>query len=165
MRRIAAALACLAAVPASAEGFAVRDLKTIAADANHALGGRYATKSEPKRLILNCSDCEGAPIIDMQLGRQTDGTEGRVRSGQTSIARLESICQSRSPDCRLTGLSVLPAVGWISSYALGATGGSTAIILRDGDMLTIRSIAADRDVAARNAETIARTIVPRIVGR
>jgi hypothetical protein len=169
MRSLIAVLACLIAAGAQAEGFAQRDLRTVAGEATASLeaslGGRIASRAEPGRLTLTCPDCAGGPMIDLLIGRQTDGTEERVRSGRTSMAQLEALCQARSPDCRLSGLPVAPAVGWITTYAIGRTAGSTAIILRDGDMLTIRSLASDGAIARRNAETLARSVAPRIVGR
>lgn len=166
MRRVAFALLLgLAPLPAGAEGFAVRDLGTLAADAKAVLGGRYAARAEAARLTLMCPECEGAPMIDVLLGRQADGTEERVRSGATPIARLEALCRQRNPECRLTGLSVAPAVGWISLYRMGAMSGATAVVLRDGDLLTIRSLASDEATASRNARILVETLAPRIVGR
>ncbi|CAO4152080.1 hypothetical protein GPNCGGLF_LOCUS3810 [Methylorubrum aminovorans] len=150
--------------PVIAEGFAVRDLTSVAAEAKTALGGRYAARAEPARLTLLCTECEGAPMIDVLLGRQADGTEERVRSGQTPVARLEALCRQRNPECRLTGLSVAPAVGWISLYRTGAMSGATAIVLRDGDLLTIRSLAGDAATASRNARILVEALAPRIVG-
>lgn len=165
MRSLVVALLCLAAGAAQAGGFATRDLTAVAADVTKVLDRRFVSRAEPDRLTLTCPECRGAPIIDILIGRQADGTEDRVRSGQTSIAQLEAICRSRSPDCRLSGLSVAPGVGWISTYAIGTTAGSTAVILRDGDLLTIRSLAGEREVATRHAKTLATSIAPSIVGR
>lgn len=165
MRRLAlAVLLGLAPLPALAEGFAVRDLTAIASEAKAALGSGYAARAEAARLTLVCTACEGSPMIDVLLGRQADGTEERVRSGQTPIARLEALCRQRSPECRVTGLSVAPAVGWISRYRMGTMSGATAIVLRDGDLLTIRSLAGDEATASRNARTLVEALGPRIVG-
>lgn len=165
MRRVLAALLGLSTVSAQAEGFAVRDLSSVAAQASAALGEGFQSRVAPQRVTLMCPSCEGAPMIDILLGRQDDGTEERVRSGQTSIEKLEALCQARSPECRLSALSVAPAVGWLSTYPMGSTAGSTAVILRGGDLLTIRSLARNSEVAARNAQTLARTVAPAIVGR
>lgn len=165
MRSLVVGLLCLAGGAAQAEGFAVRDLQGVASEVRAALDPRFASRAEPKRLILTCPACEGAPMIDILLGRQDDGTEGRVRSGQTTMARMEAICQARSPDCRLSALSVPPALGWITTYAIGSNAGSTVILLRDGDLLTIRSLASARAVASGNAERLAAEVAPRIVGR
>ncbi|MFF8800849.1 MULTISPECIES: hypothetical protein [unclassified Methylobacterium] len=165
MRRLALAfLLGLAPLPVLAEGFAVRDLTAIASKAKAALGSGYAARAEAARLTLVCTACEGSPMIDVLLGRQADGTEERVRSGQTPIARLEALCRQRSPECRVTGLSVAPAVGWISRYRMGTMSGATAILLRDGDLLTIRSLAGDEATASRNARTLVEALGPRIVG-
>ena len=104
-------------------------------------------------------------MIDILLGRQTDGTEERVRSGETSMAELERLCQSRSPSCRLAALEVAPAVGWITTYPIGSMAGSTADIFRGGDLLTIRSLATDAETARGNAERLVKTVGAKIVGK
>jgi hypothetical protein len=98
------------------------------------------------------------------MGRQADGTEERVRSGQTPISRLEKLCQERNPSCRLTGLDVAPAVGWISTYSMGAMFASTVVILRGGDLLTIRSLASNAEAARANAEKVVRAVRPKLIG-
>ncbi|UHC19602.1 hypothetical protein LRS73_29155 [Methylobacterium currus] len=165
MRNLIMALLCLTAAPAHAEGFALRDLAAVAASAGTALGFGFVSRAAPERLTLICTTCEGAPMVDLLLGRQTDGTEERVRAGRTSMAQLEAICRERSPDCRLSGLSVAPAVGWATTYGVGSSAGATAIILRGGDLLTIRALAGSREAAARQVEILACTVAPRIVGR
>ena len=161
MRFLAMSIAALVATEAHAEGFAVHDLSTIADDASHALGAGFIHRAAPGRVTLMCTGCEGGPMVDILIGRQTDGTEQRVRSGQTSLSDLETLCRNRDPSCSLAGLSVSPAVGWITTWSMG----STAVILRDGDLLTIRSIAADADTARRNAETVVEAVSPKVIGR
>jgi hypothetical protein len=165
MRFLIMSIAVLVATEAHAEGFAVHDLSTIADDASAALGAGFTHKAEPGRVTLFCADCKGGPMIDIKIGRQTDGTERNVRSGQTSMADLERLCQIKDPACSLTGLSVSPAVGWITKWSMGPIIGSTAIILRDGDLLTIRSVADDADTARQNAEKIVETVSPKVIGR
>ncbi|QZO02376.1 hypothetical protein K6K41_13800 [Chenggangzhangella methanolivorans] len=156
----------LASSAAQAEGFAAKDLTTVADAAKAALGGDYAHRAEAARLTLTCPTCKGEPMIDVLVSRQDDGTEARVRSGQTTVAQLEKLCRAKVDACRITELKVAPAVGWLSAYPMGAAmAGSTAVILRDGDLLTIRSLASDPAVAKRNAETLAASIAPKIVGR
>lgn len=165
-RLLSAAAVSLAISPAQAEGFAIKDLSQVSTDATSALGDRFVHRAAPQRLILTCPTCEGAPALDILLGRQADGTEERFRSGQTTVARLEELCKAKSPECTIRALDVAPAVGWISAYPLGgAMSGSTAVILRDGDLLTVRSIASDGAVARRNAETIVKAVAPKIIGR
>ncbi|GEP03426.1 hypothetical protein [Methylobacterium oxalidis] len=157
--------ALLGLVPAAAaDGFALRDLTAAAAEARTALGRGFQAKAERERLRLICTGCEGDPIVDLQLGRQSDGTEGRVRSGQTTFDKLEALCRARNPTCRLSGLSVAPAVGWLTSYSLGGTAGATATVIRDGDLLTVRVLAATEAVATAHARRLVETLVPRIVG-
>ncbi|KGM34014.1 hypothetical protein [Inquilinus limosus] len=165
MRFLILSLAALVATEAHAEGFAVRDLSTIADDASTALGAGFIHRVAPERVTLFCSGCKGGPMIDILLGRQTDGTEQRVRSGQTSMTDLERLCQAKDPACSLTELNVSPAVGWLTTWPMGSHTGSTAVILRDGDLLTIRSIAADADTARSNAETLVKAVSAKVIGR
>jgi hypothetical protein len=164
MRVLAMSIAALVATEAHAEGFAVHDLSTIADEASTALGAGFIHKADPERVTLFCSGCKGGPMIDIKIGRQNDGTEQRVRSGQTSISDLERLCKAKDPSCSLTELKVPPAVGWITDWSMGPMIGSTAIILRDGDLLTIRSIADDADTARRNAGTLVEAVSPRVIG-
>lgn len=166
MRSLLVGLALLGAGAAQAQGFATYDLSSIAPQAQAALGGGFAYRATPERVTLHCPTCAGAPMIDILLGRQDDGTEERVRSGETPISRMEALCRAKNPECRITVLKVAPAVGWISRYQLATTmAGSTAIILNGGSMLTIRSIAGDGATARRNAETLVGAVVPSVVGR
>ncbi len=165
MRGLVVLLCCLWSQAAPAQGFAVHDLTGMAEAARAAFGGDSKAQAGPLRLIVTCAACAGAPSVDLQLGRLTDGTEERVRSGKTSFAALEGICVKRNPDCRLTSLSVGRAVGWISVYAIGRSGGATAVILRDGDLLSIEARAADRGTAEDAVQRLAQAVVPRIVGR
>lgn len=165
MRFALVMLASLATTGALAQGFAVRDLTRVAPAAKNALGEGYVDRAEPQRVTLMCTGCAGHPMIDILLGRQTDGTEERVRSGETPISRLEELCRARNPECRITGLQVAPAVGWISSYqATRNMAGSTAIVLYGGDMLTIRSLADDAATASANAEKLVGAIAPQVTG-
>lgn len=167
MTRIALlVLGALAGPAAQAEGFVAKDLTKVVDAAKAALGGEFAHRADAARLTLTCPSCKGAPMIDVLIGRQDDGTEERVRSGKTTIAQLEKLCRDKVEACRITELKVAPAVGWLSAYPMGASmAGSTAVILRDGDLLTIRSLASDPAVAKRNAERLAASIAPKIVGR
>ncbi|OWJ65881.1 hypothetical protein [Inquilinus limosus] len=164
MRFLILSLAALAATEAQAEGFAVHDLSTVAEEASTALGAGFIHKAEPGRVTLFCSGCKGGPMVDIKIGRQTDGTEQRVRSGQTSMSDLEKLCRAKDPACSLTELKVSPAVGWITNWSMGPMIGSTAIILRDGDLLTIRSIADDADTARGNAEALVESVSPKVIG-
>ncbi|MDO7843963.1 hypothetical protein [Sphingomonas immobilis] len=162
MRALIAAALLLLPVPAQAEGFAVHDLTTVATDLQKALGDGFVERAEPTRVTLTCPSCAGAPIIDVLIGRQTDGTEQRIRSGETKIARMEALCREREPACRLVALDVAPAIGWITAYPMGDHAGATAVVLRDSDLLTIRSIAGNAATARAHADkllAVARGII------
>lgn len=161
-----ALLALLAPAAASAQEGpqAPGDLTAIEGAVTEALGPGYAVQADPGRLALACSSCAGEPIVSIETGRQTDGTEQRVRSGETRIADLERLCKARNPECRLTPLQVAPAVGWVSSYALGSSAGATAILLRDGALVTIRSVANDAATARRTVDKLLPVVRGRLLG-
>jgi hypothetical protein len=148
-----------------AQGFAIHDLTPLAEEARMALGKDATAQTQPSQLILTCPACVGAPTVALQLGRLTDGTEGRVRSGKTTMASLEALCVQKNPDCRLTTLPAGPAVAWITAYAFGTSAGATAIVLRDGDLLTIDARSIDRGAAEDAVQRLAQKLLPRIVGR
>jgi len=152
------------AAGAAAQGLATRDLTGFSQAAATALGSGFEAKEEPQRATLFCTDCAGAPVVDVLIGRQADGTEERVRSGTTSIADLQQICRARSPRCTVTALEVAPAVGWVSGYPLGDRAGATAIIIRDGDLLTVRSLAQDPASARQAIDRLLPLIRSRIIG-
>jgi hypothetical protein len=159
-----ALLIALAPASAQAQGFATRDLASVQAAVTDALGSGYLVRTEPHRLALTCPGCADEPILGLEIGRQADGTEQRVRSGVTGIDDLERLCQARDPDCRLSALDVAPAVGWVSSYRIGSRAGATAVLIRDGDLLTIRSLAGDAATARRGIDTLLPVVRARIIG-
>ena len=152
----------LVIVPAT--GFAIHDLTKAPFDAQATLGEGYVARAEPRRLTVFCAECEGSPMIDVQLGRQSDGTEDRVRRGETTMAQLEAQCQARQAACRLSAVPVDPAVGWMTTYRAGAMYAHTVVVLRDGDLLTARSLAGDSMTARRNVDALLRTLIPVVVG-
>ena len=158
-------VALLSATGARAEGFAIDDLTPIGELAAAALGPGYIFRAEPERVSLYCADCTGSPMIDILLGTQTDGTEGRVRSGVTTIAELELQCRSRNEGCRITGLGVTPAVGWVSRYPRPSGDGSTAAIILDGQLLTVRIIAGGSGTSSEVMERLLPVIRTRVIGQ
>ncbi len=148
MKHVISAMACIL-LPglASADGFAAPDLTRLSVDVTGYRGGTFvAIQNDPDRLTIACTDCSGLTAIDILIGRQTDGTEDRIRSGQTRAEDMRALCLARDPTCELDLTSLGRAVGWVTAYA-GVTTGSTTILLLDGDILTIRSIASDVDTA------------------
>ena len=160
---LALALAGFAA-PAAAQGFAVDDLRSLQVDAGFlGVGTFQARATAPDRLTFFCLDCTDFMGVDVLLGRQNDGTEGRIRSGVTTIDQLAANCRAREPSCTLEGVSVGPAIGWVTTYEQPLSG-STTVLFRDGDLLTIRSIAQDAATARRNGDAVRRALAPSIVG-
>jgi hypothetical protein len=159
-----AILFAIAAAPAFADGFAVTDL-TQAPDMVPVMGAGFISKVEPDRVTLVCFDCAGAPMIDILMGRQTDGTEDRLRSGETTMADMEAICQGNDPACELEALSVDPAVGFVTTYPVMGKNGSTTVVMLGGDMLTIRSLADDPAIAVANGKTLLDNLLPALISR
>ncbi|TXN06239.1 hypothetical protein FV242_00900 [Methylobacterium sp. WL64] len=164
MRYLLILLGCLVAPAARAQGFVSHDLTGLLDPVRVAIGSMATVQATPLDLNLTCSPCKGSPNVEVQLGRLTDGTEKRVRTGETSLAKLESLCIKQNPDCRLSAVPVSPAVGWITVYALGNGGGSTAVILRDGDLLTIQARADSPGHAEDAVLALTQNVVPKIVG-
>lgn len=161
---VAVAAMIALATGATAQGLVTRDLTSVGQAAASALGSGFETRAEPQRVTLVCTTCAGVPAVDVLIGRQADGTEERVRSGATSMADLQRSCQARSRQCTVMKLDVAPAVGWVSSYLLGGRAGATAVIIRDGDLLTVRSLAQDPASARQAIDRLLPLIRTQIVG-
>ncbi len=158
-------VALLTTAVGSAEGFAVDDLTPIGDAAAAALGPGYVFRAEPDRVSLHCPECVGAPMIDILLGTQADGTEERVRSGVTTMAHMERLCRARNDGCRVAALDVAPAVGWVSRYPRPSGEGATAVIIRDGQLLTLRVIAGGTGTATQVIERLLPLSRERVIGR
>ena len=148
---VAASLAFAPTTFVLAKGFATHDLVSQAKDMEKAFGPDFTSRAEDGQIALSCLSCPGKPIVGIALGRQNDGTEQRVREGKTTMEQLGAQCRARDASCELTALDVAPAVGWITSYRMGSMAGATAVIIRDGDLLTIRSLSEDPAIARANA--------------
>ncbi len=155
-------LALALALPA--EGFLTKNINSVDAEVLALLGPGFISAPRPGKLAYSCPKCAEEPIIGIEFGRQVDGTEGRVRSGETKIEDLEKQCQARSPECRLTALDAGPAVGWVSSYELGSSKGATAILILNGDLLTIRSLANDAATARGNIDKLLPLLREKVIG-
>jgi hypothetical protein len=145
---------------AMADGFAQMDLTQISIDAKAFDGGVMDARAQPDRATVFCSDCEDIVALDIQFSRSTDGTEGRFRSGETTVKKMEDICKSRDPSCTLTRVDVGPATGWMTTYGTN----STVVLFRDGDVLTMRSVSGDAAISVSNARQAITAIAPQIVG-
>lgn len=155
----------LLALPAAAEGFQNKDLRTVDVDLSGFVGGAYNYGANaPDRLTILCTDCEGIVGVDVFLQRSEDGTEGRYRSGETTVEGMEKLCQDRNPTCTLEGVKSGDAVGRVTQYEAAGQAGSTTVLFLDGDMLVIRSIASTPEVAFGNGATAREVVAPLIIG-
>jgi len=152
------------ALPAAGDGFKVKDLFDVQIDHAAFIEGEYFSKdTSATRIRVVCEGCEDISI-DFTLGRSEDGTEERYRSGETTIEKMEGICQKRNNGCKLSAIAVGDAVGWISTFTMWGLWGSTAILFLDGDLLTIRSFSAEAEVTNRNVATALEVVAPLIIG-
>ncbi|WP_224813990.1 hypothetical protein [Hasllibacter sp. MH4015] len=164
MRLLAAILAIFAAAPAAGEGFVVTDLTALSVAPIALDGGTFEVQPVARnRMIVACTDCTELMVIDVVLGRQDDGTEDRLRSGETSIDDIRALCQANTPSCALEGITLGRAIGWVTEYEAGVTG-STTVLFLDGDLLTIRSIAGDIPTARENGDAVTAALAPMIIG-
>jgi len=158
-------MAMLLAAPAAlAQDPAAGRLAAQQGRAAAALGAGYVARLEDDRLVLACPGCEGAPMVEIRLGRREDGTEARLRSGATTINALDQQCRGRNPTCRVQRADLGPAVGWVSAYRAGAVAGSTLVLLRDGAMVIARSVAASPELARGNLERLRAEVLPALAG-
>lgn len=154
----------LSTVPARAQGFVVSDLTDVERSVGRALGPGCLTRATSQQLTSTCPRAPGEPIISIRLSRQVDGTEERVRSGATSMADLERLCQAGSAACTLSGLDVAPAVGWRTAYPLGHDAGATVVMIRDGDLLTLRCVAKQPARARAVVDRLLTILRTQVVG-
>lgn len=155
----------LAAAGARAEGFVVGDLTDVERSVRRALGPGCLTRATSQQLTGTCPRAPGEPIVSIRLDRQVDGTEERVRSGATTMADLERLCQAGSAACTLSGVDVAPAVGWRTAYPLGQDAGATVVMIRDGDMLTLRCVARYPARARAVVDRLVPILRAQVVGR
>ncbi|MEM8850026.1 MAG: hypothetical protein AAGE03_08330 [Pseudomonadota bacterium] len=116
-----------------------------------------------RRVSILCADCGDVQALDVILGASTDGTEGRFRSGETTLAELEQTCRSNTSSCRMRALEIGGAIGWSPTYAFGSTNGATTVLFQDGDLLTLRAIGPDRQTVSRISQPWLFEIGARIV--
>jgi hypothetical protein len=154
--------AYLAATPALS--FENTNLDDIATKAEAALGADFKAQTLERAVSLSCDACASITTVIIQIGRQTDGTEERVRSGETTIEKLEAQCQANEASCRIERADIGGAVGWQSTYSRGDLGGSTLVLIKDGDLLTVRSIAASAEKAKKNLSRLKKSVILGIVG-
>lgn len=141
------------------------DLEVLAQRAQTALGPGFRWQvAGQKRVTLTCANCTLPVMVTLQIGSQTDGTEERVRNGKTTIARLEQLCQAKEPTCRIERADIGRTVGWVSTFRAGTAGGSTMVLLRNGNMLTVRSKAATPQAARENIRRLQFNVLPQITG-
>jgi hypothetical protein len=145
-------------------GFAYSDLTQVPIRTPVLPGKRFAPKAEAGRLTLGCLECADLEAVDILLGDSDDGTEGRLRSGETQIATIEANCRRSDPDCRIDAIEIAGAIGWVSRTSAVGLNISTTVLFKDGDRLIIRSIANDIETAVANGNAACETYGREIIG-
>ncbi len=154
----------LVSAKATKTGFAITDLTALRTGKLSVSGQDFTAKSDAKRLTLLCHTCRDFTAIDVLLDKSTDGTEGRLRSGETKIAAIELKCRQREPNCLIRATKIRGAVGWVSKTTAAGSPTSTTILFKDGDRLVVRSIAGTIEDAYRNGQQVVDRIGTRIIG-
>jgi hypothetical protein len=147
-------------------GFAMTDLSGLNVDSIPVkLSGPRLSRVQPNRASIICARCAELEAVDILLGKSTDGTEGRLRSGVTTVAAMEKLCQARGPaPCTMEKVEKFGATGYVSRTAALGLPVSTTVLFKQGDMLTIRSIGATADLAFSNGQTVLNSIGAQVIG-
>ncbi|GGF51808.1 hypothetical protein GCM10007301_09060 [Azorhizobium oxalatiphilum] len=168
MRLLIASMMGLAATlpmtaSADAAGFATRDLVPFATTVSAALGEGCQTVADPQRVTIVCKSGLG-PLVDVTIKRResNDRIEQNIRSGKTGQPEVDALCKKINDQCTATMLDVAPAVGWIGAQPQGRQALSTAVILRDGDQLTVRALANDPEQARAYVDKTLAVVRPVI---
>jgi hypothetical protein len=160
----ALAMAVLSAGGACAEGFVVSDLGDVefAGLAEEALDG----SAEPARVVYLLS--EAPPLaIEVKLEDADPGLEGRVRSGETTMADLRALCDRNAAEMgseclELEAAPLRGAVGWRTRTRSDLE--MTTRVLVDGpDRLMLTAIGADRGQVDALAERALAVLAPQII--
>lgn len=155
----------LLAGPSLAQSFLTRDLTTLSPSTAGLTGGTFSVAATaPGRLTFYCQGCPNLTAVDVLLGRDADDTEGRYRAGSVSIAALREQCQARNATCTLDAATANGAVGWRTVYKLDQTWGSTTVLFKGSDKLTVRSIAPDAETAEANGKAALQAIGAALIG-
>jgi hypothetical protein len=156
-------------VAAPAQAFQDVELAAVAPKARSALGAGFTAGQGRRMLTLSCAVCAGRPSVSVQIDVQKDNLEAEVRSGRRTIADLDLTCRQREPSCRMERFDAGRAVGWLATFGSnapdGAGAGATLQIMRDGQVLTVRSHAATPEVARENIRKLERNVIPDLIGR
>ncbi|MCA3697377.1 hypothetical protein [Aquidulcibacter sp.] len=171
MRYFVAIIGLVYAIPAfpaladSPKGFAIASFNKAQEISLNVEGKRFVRRVKPDRISFTCLNCRSTENVDLNLSKSTDGAEGRFRSGENSIAKIEAGCKSRDPACSIEAVTINGAVGWVSSTGFGRFGLSMTSLFKNGDKLEIQSMAESREAALTNARAALDQIAPIIVGK
>ena len=148
------------------DAFTVTDLRKL--DASSFTNDHWTAKPTKERVILACTNCSVTTALDIQIRRVDDGTEGRIRSGQTTAASMFDICKNNAKKTGSTCISLKEAnhknaVGFVSSTDLfNNTFTSTYVIWQNGYILIMRAIAADQKEATSIGKKAFQNLLPQL---
>ena len=161
--------AALLPAAALAEGFRTKDFAALSFDPAWFEGGTYGAQTEPGRMVVACEDCPEMVLVDVRVGRSEDGTEARLRSGETTIADMLALCRENAAaedetECLSLELAEAGgATGYVSEVLTPIGHISTYVLFQGGDMLTIRSLGSDLEGTRANADAAFLNIATQIV--
>lgn len=163
----AAALTVAFALPASAD-MALDDLTKV--DLSAFAMPDYAVKKEANRITVVCIVCGGFSAIDVHLAAgPNDGTEERIRSGQTTAETMLDVCKKNvipgTSECYdIKKADLKGAVGFVSDVkANGTSYSATYTLYQDGKLLLMRNISDSREKAAKLGALAYEHIAPQVV--
>jgi hypothetical protein len=159
-------LTCLA-VPSYAQhasGFALSEFARNTRLPLSIEGKQFGRKVKPKLLRLTCRNCRGYQNVDIVLSKSPDGNEARFRSGERTIAMMESECKARNPSCTYEAVSINGAIGWISRQQIGRITFDVSVLYKNGDQLDIQSLSDSAADARANGSAVREQIAPLIIG-
>ena len=129
----------------------------------------YTIKQAPDRLTIACVKCDGLVAIDVTISPTMDGTEERIRNGETTAKTMLEICKknakARGTECyNIRTANLKGAVGFVSDYKISdAMYGATYTIFQDNKLLMMRNIAGSRAEAKRLGGLAFEHVAPQIV--
>lgn len=129
----------------------------------------WTVRKQASRVTLFCKSCGEMTATDIILERANDGTEERIRSGQTTAKTMLAICkknaENRGSACYgISPVALKGAVGFVSDVGVGPMGSAATYILwQDGRRLTIRNVAPTRAAARKHGKSMFRALASQIV--
>lgn len=155
----------LSSTTAFADGFEAHDLtKMEAAVAETFDKGAYHW-AIPANMSISCCGTEEDQLVSVTLDRHTDEMGQENRSDEAYFKDLDAACS-------MTGCDIEEIAAGTASARLisirnmgGGQSGVNIFVVKDGDRLTIQSVAKTRELARDNAVKVLDALKGPIIGR